>query len=102
LMQFASKEATHVIGIKPESLALNYISNSNILDFVLQLGVSLDIFFRLLWRHVFVVEVLRFRSRNSQISLNCFEMFLNRRKRDITSSSIGLMKIGSPISYVIC
>jgi len=48
-----------VIRIKPESLALSYISNSNILKYVLQLGVRLDIFFRLLWRHVFTVEIIK-------------------------------------------
>lgn len=45
--------------MKPESLALSYISNSTILNFVLQLGVNLDIFFRMLWRHVFTVEILK-------------------------------------------
>jgi hypothetical protein len=45
--------------IKPESLALSYISNSTILNFVAQLGVKLDIFFKLLWRHVFTVELLK-------------------------------------------
>ncbi len=47
------------ISIKPESLALSYISNSTILNFVASLGVKLDIFFRLLWRHVFTVEILK-------------------------------------------
>jgi len=49
-----------VIEIKPESLALSYISNSNILQFFSELGVKLDIFFRLLWRHVFTVEILKY------------------------------------------
>lgn len=48
-----------VIRIQPEALALSYISNSTILSFIQQLGVRLDIFFRLLWRHVLTVEVLR-------------------------------------------
>lgn len=47
------------IEIRPESLALAYISNSTILTFVTELGVKLDIFFRLLWRHVFTVELLK-------------------------------------------
>src|SRR5437868_146109 len=38
-----------VIEIAPESLALSYVANSNILSFVESLGVKLDIFFRLLW-----------------------------------------------------
>jgi hypothetical protein len=41
-----------VIPVKPESLSLQYISNSTILNYLMDLGVNLDIFFRLLWRHV--------------------------------------------------
>lgn len=75
LMQFKSEEQDRVISIKPESLALNYISNSNILNFVLDLGVSLDVFFRLLWRHVFVVEVLKvhFKLKDEEDSLGLIE-----------------------------
>jgi hypothetical protein len=47
------------IEVKPESLALAYISNSTVLQFFSELGVKLDIFFRLLWRHVFTVEILK-------------------------------------------
>jgi len=47
------------IEIKPESLALAYVSNSTIIQFVSELGVDLDIFFKLLWRHVFTVELLK-------------------------------------------
>ena len=49
----------HVIQIRPESLSLTYIANSNILQFFVEAGVKLDIFFRLLWRHVFCVEILK-------------------------------------------
>ncbi len=59
LMQLTHQNPKGVINVKPESLALNYIANSNILNFVRELGVNLDIFFRLLWRHVFVIEILK-------------------------------------------
>ena len=49
----------HVIPIRPESLALTYIANSNILKFFIETGVKLDIFFRLLWRHILCVEILK-------------------------------------------
>ena len=49
----------HVINIEPESLALTYIANSNVLKFFAETGVKLDIFYRLLWRHVFCVEILK-------------------------------------------
>ncbi len=58
LNQLLERSVT-AISIKPESLALAYISNSTILQFVHSLGVSLDIFFKLLWRHVFTVEVIK-------------------------------------------
>jgi hypothetical protein len=53
----ASEE--RVIPIPPESLALSYVSNSDILKFVTELGVKLDTFFKLLWRHVLAVEIIR-------------------------------------------
>lgn len=45
--------------IRPESLSLNYITNSTIIKFLQQNGVRLDNFFKLLWRHVFAVEVIK-------------------------------------------
>jgi hypothetical protein len=59
LLTQVAERAHGVINIKPESLALAYISNSTILQFVNDLGVSLDTFFKLLWRHVFTVEVIK-------------------------------------------
>ena len=58
LIQLGEKEQ-RTIEVRPESLALAYISNSTILQFFSELGVKLDIFFRLLWRHVFTVEILK-------------------------------------------
>lgn len=58
LLRLAAVE-DRVIQVRPESLALAYISNSTILQFLSKLGVKLDIFFRLLWRHVFTVEILK-------------------------------------------
>ncbi len=51
------------LSIRPESLSLGYIANSNVINFFAQLGVKMDIFYRLLWRHVLVVEILKARFR---------------------------------------
>lgn len=59
LVKILSSRAQRVISIAPESLSLSYISNSTILRFVENLGVNLDIFYRLLWRHVFTVELTK-------------------------------------------
>lgn len=58
IQQLLSNE-DRAIAIPPESLALAYVSNSDILRFVAELGVKLDTFFRLLWRHVLAVEIIR-------------------------------------------
>jgi hypothetical protein len=54
-------DQTDAIVINPESLAFNFLTNSTILQFFLGAGVKLDLFFKLLWRHVFTVELLRTR-----------------------------------------
>ncbi|QDU45985.1 hypothetical protein Mal52_44820 [Symmachiella dynata] len=51
-------DGARVIEIKPENLALTYIANSNVLNFFTELGINLDPFYKLLWRHVFTVEIL--------------------------------------------
>ena len=48
-----------VIRIRPEALSLQYLSNSTILPALTALGIRLDLFYKLLWRHVFVVEIIR-------------------------------------------
>ena len=48
-----------VISIEPSELALTYVSNSTVIRYFSDLGVNLDPFYKLLWRHVLTVEVLR-------------------------------------------
>lgn len=59
LLKMLENRAQRFIIIPPESLSLSYISNSTILRFIENLGVNLDIFYRLLWRHIFTVELTK-------------------------------------------
>jgi hypothetical protein len=59
LIQQVLKNADHAIELSPENLALNYITNSNILKFFEEAGVALDVFYQLLWRHILAVELLK-------------------------------------------
>ena len=45
--------------IDPHSISIRYLEHSDIIQFFNALGVNLDLFYRLLWRHVMVVELLR-------------------------------------------
>ena len=49
----------NVIEIEPENLSLGFISNNDVLRHFEHLGVKLDIFYGLLWRHVLAVELLK-------------------------------------------
>jgi hypothetical protein len=58
LSKLKENKTDHVIEINPDNLALTHIANSTILNFFADIGVNLDPFFKLLWRHIFTVEVL--------------------------------------------
>lgn len=57
------EQSTNAFEIKAEDLSLNWISNSDIIQFFENAGVKLDLFYQLLWKHVFIVELLKRRYR---------------------------------------
>ena len=93
LLQLKS-HSDHAIYVLPESLSLNYIANSTIIQFLTELGVNLDVFYKLLWRHIFAVEF--FKERFGICDQNAKQHFLARileprtvkRKRDRVLSYI--------------
>ncbi len=61
LIERLANNCENIIRIEPESLALRHISNSTVLKFFESLDVNLDIFYKLLWQHTFVVELIQHR-----------------------------------------
>lgn len=55
------KQPSKVVRIVPENLSLPYITNLDVTRQLLDLGVRLEPFFKALWKHVFVVEVIKHR-----------------------------------------
>lgn len=49
----------NVIELDLKNLSLNYIANSNVLQNFSELNISLDPFYKLLWQHIFVVELIK-------------------------------------------
>lgn len=82
-------EGEHVMLIHPDSLSLAYISNSNVINFFSEAGINLNLFYRLLWRHVFVVEVLKERfgidseQRKQSFFANIWSSLVRNRKHEI-------------------
>ena len=52
-------EFDHYIEINPETLAFQFLGTSNMVSTLRKKSISLDYFYKLLWRHVFVVEILK-------------------------------------------
>lgn len=59
LIRKISESKFEVSRIRPEEMSLRYLSNSDILDYFRRLGISLDLFYKVLWKHVFIVEILK-------------------------------------------
>ena len=61
LLSHIEKTQSNVIRVDPSIFSINYICNSNALQFVTALGVKLDPVFQALWKHVLCVEYIRMR-----------------------------------------
>lgn len=59
LIKFLKNEVKNISEIQPESLSLRFLSNSTILRYFSSLGVHLNLFYKVLWKHVFIVELLK-------------------------------------------
>jgi len=59
LLRHIREDQENVIAISPEMLSLNFLANSKVIKFFEDAGVNLDLFYNLLWRHIFVVELLK-------------------------------------------
>lgn len=47
--------------LDPNDISLKFLEHSDIIQFFEALGINLDLFYRLLWRHVLTVELLKLR-----------------------------------------
>ncbi len=63
LLEMIKFREENVIEVSPEELALNYISHSNVLSLLEECEVNLDPFYQLLWKHIFVVELIKYKYR---------------------------------------
>jgi hypothetical protein len=95
LLRMIEKKNTSVSVIDLPELALNYVSNSDIIQFVSALGVDLDLFYQSLWKHVFCIEYIRLRYnvRNEKESKSLFDRIYSFfYKDDRKSTAIAYLK----------
>lgn len=54
-----------VTRIEPENMSLRFLSNSTILNHFKSLNINLYLFYKILWKHVFVIELLKLYFKNN-------------------------------------
>lgn len=76
----------HSITIDPADVSIRFLEHSNIIEFLSELNVKLDIFYKALWRHIITIELLRMRYRikNSQDGRSIFDRIARAFDRDST------------------
>lgn len=84
LLTQVGKGGGEVISLSPHELSLNYIANNTVIQFFENAGLNLSPFYGLLWRHVFVVELLKKKySINSEDSQrDCMRRLRGLLKKD--------------------
>lgn len=61
LLYKVSDECEHSCFLDPNDISIRFLEHSNIIQFFNELGVRLDLFYRILWRHILTVELLKLR-----------------------------------------
>ena len=65
LLSMLEEKEEKVTALDTLDLALNYLSNRPLLNFFMDIGVDLDLFFRVLWRHIIAIEIIKLASSSS-------------------------------------
>lgn len=65
LLRLEAQHGPHVARIHPENLSLQYVANLGVAKRLTERGVHLEIFFKALWKHVIIVELLKHRYPNA-------------------------------------
>lgn len=70
--------------IDPNDISVRFLEHSDIIQFLDTLDVNLDLFYRLLWRHILIVELLklRYNIKNETDNRNFFDSISDYFRRD--------------------
>ena len=70
--------------IDPNDISIRFLEHSDIIQFLDTLDVNLDLFYRLLWRHILIVELLklRYNIRNETDNRKFFDSISDYFSRD--------------------
>jgi hypothetical protein len=61
ILRYLLNKHTKSAEIDPASLSIQYISNSDVFQFLNDIGADLDIFFQIIWKHVLCISYIKLR-----------------------------------------
>lgn len=61
LLHMVRRKAEHSVYLDPNNISIRFLEHSTIVSFFNELGVRLELFYKLLWRHILTTELLKLR-----------------------------------------
>ena len=75
------------VSVNPEELAFRYLGESDLIRSLRESGVNLDYLYKLLWRHVFVVEILKHRFPDEARQAGLIWQLIERIQKNVRPDS---------------
>jgi len=84
LLYKASTAIDNFKKIDPNDISVKFLEHSDIIQFMDKLGVNLDLFYKMLWRHILIIELvkLRYGIKNEEDNESFFQGLLDRFRKD--------------------
>ncbi len=86
LLYKISQVVEHSAMLDPNDISIRFLEHSNIIQFFNEIDVKLDLFYRMLWRHILTVELLKLRYSLRSEEENT--SFLNRINQWVDRDSV--------------
>lgn len=87
-----SKSVANPIQIDPTNISIRFLENSNIIQFLNELGIKLDLFYRLLWKHILVLDLIknRYNIKSQSESTNFLMRISNWKSKNSAKREMAL------------
>lgn len=95
LIYKVSTIVTNFKKIDPNDISVKFLEHSDIIQFMDNLGVNLDLFYKMLWRHILIIELvrLRYNIKNEEDNDSFFRGLIDWFKKDeVKKKAIGYFR----------
>lgn len=84
LLHMVANNADKFKKLDPNDISIRFLEHSDIISFFEELNVNLDMFYKILWRHILIMEFLKIRHdiKSEYDTNNFFSGLLNKFKRN--------------------